>query len=132
MRFSPSPHGPSYLLLVPVLAGTMAMTVAGPLPAQDATPPQVERIVMEPDSLVLTVGQRVPITVTAYDASGNPVADPDMMVWTQGAEASVDQGAGLVTGIRPGETVIETRIRRWGTAGMKHARKTIVDTPAVK
>ncbi len=113
MRFSPSPHGPSYRLLVPVLAVIAAVVAAGPLLAQDATPPQVERIVMEPDSIVLAVGERVPITVTAYDASGNPVANPDMMVWTQGAEASVDQAAGLVTGIRPGETVIETRIRRW-------------------
>lgn len=81
--------------------------------AQDANSSSVEKIVMEPDSLVISVGERAQIHVTALDVSGSPVADPDMMVWTQGAEVSVDQATGIVTGVRPGETVVETRVRRW-------------------
>ncbi len=112
MRFLPSTRGPFAVLLVPVLAGTAIAAGAGLLPAQQTSSPRVEKIVMEPDSLVIVVGEQVLIQVTALDAEGSPVPDPDMMVWMQGAEASVDQ-AGLVTGVRPGETVVETRIRNW-------------------
>ena len=113
MRFSPFPYGPFPRPCVLLLAAITTAVGAGPLAAQDAAAPRVEKIVMEPDSLVVAVGERVPIHVTALDASGNPVADPDMMVWMQGAEASVDQAAGIVTGVRPGETVVEARIRHW-------------------
>jgi hypothetical protein len=85
---------------------------AGSLKAQESEQPQVHTIVMDPDTLVITVGDRVPIRITALDESGTAVADPDMMVWTQGAEAAVDM-AGVVTGIRPGVTEVEARIRRW-------------------
>lgn len=97
-----------------VITGTLVMAgaEAGPLAAQEAGPPRVQTILMEPDTLVIAVGDRVPIRITALDASGSPVADPDMMVWTQGAEVAVDM-AGVVTGIRPGITEVETRIRRW-------------------
>ena len=113
MKFSLSRCWSSSLSLVLALAGISTVVGAGPLSAQDTAAQQVERIVMEPESLVIAVGERLPITVTVLDASGSPVADPDMMVWTQGAEVSVDQASGIVTGVRPGETVIETRIRRW-------------------
>ncbi len=88
------------------------------LPAQTVESDLVETIVMEPDSMLLFVGQRAPIRISALDAAGNVVREPDMMVWTQGAEIAVDQRSGLVTGIRPGETVVETRIRRWAPGRM--------------
>jgi hypothetical protein len=113
MRFFPFPYGLFSRPRVLLLAAITTAVGAGPLAAQDASAPRVEKIVMQPDSLVVAVGERVPIQVTALDASGNLVADPDMMVWMQGAEASVDQTAGIVTGVRPGETVIEARIRHW-------------------
>ena len=113
MRSSPSPHGPASLPVVLMLACCVTSIGGRPLLAQDATSGSVDRIVMEPDSLVISVGERAQIHVTALDVSGSPVRDPDMMVWTQGAEVSVDQATGIVTGIRPGETVVETRVRRW-------------------
>ncbi|MGW8283452.1 MAG: Ig-like domain-containing protein, partial [Gemmatimonadota bacterium] len=113
MKFHPYPRGPLALLLVPVFAGILTVSVAHPLPAQQESASQVATIVMEPDSLVIAVGEQAVIQVTALDTEGNPVPDPDMMVWMQGAEASVDQTTGIVTGVLPGETVIETRIRTW-------------------
>lgn len=112
MRFIPSTRGPIAVLMAPVLAGIAIVTGAAFLPAQQTSSPRVEKILMEPDSVAIVVGEQVRIRVTAMDAQGNPVADPDIMVWMQGAEASVDR-AGLVTGVRPGETVVEARIRNW-------------------
>lgn len=92
--------------------GTFAAAGAGPLSSQETGAPRAQTIVMEPDTLVIAVGEQRSIRITALDASGTPIANPDMMVWTQGAEAAVDM-AGVVTGIRPGVTQVETRIRRW-------------------
>ena len=137
MSFSPSAHGPASAILLLVLAGTTAVVGAGSLSAQETDPPRVERIVMKPDSLVIAVGEQAAIQVTALDAAGNPIADPDMMVWTQGAEVSVDQAAGLVTGVRTGETVVETRIRRWapgriGYDDVKAYTRVVVHDPPVE
>ena len=137
MKFSLSRCRSYSLSTVLVLAGISTVISVGPLSAQDTSAQQVERIVMEPESLVIAVGERLPITVTVLDASGRPVVDPDMMVWTQGAEVSVDQASGTVTGVRPGETVIETRIRRWapgriGYDDLKAYTRVVVRQPPVE
>lgn len=96
-----------------LIAGVGATIAPCGLEAQTGDAPTIETISMQPDSLRLYVGQHAPIRVTAMDAEGNPVSEPEMMVWTQGAEIAVDQRSGRVTAIRPGETVVETRVRRW-------------------
>jgi hypothetical protein len=137
MKSSPSRCLPSPLPLVLALAGITAAIGVGPLSAQDGSAPRIEQVVMEPESLVIAVGEQAPVTVTALDASGHPVGDPDMMVWTQGAEVSVDQAAGIVTGIRPGETVVEARVRRWapgriGYDDLKAHTRIVVRHPPVE
>jgi hypothetical protein len=112
MRRFPSSPGLGFRALIVAISASAAGAAAGSLEAQETGQPQVQTIVMEPDTLVIAVGEQRPIRITALDASGAPIADPDMMVWTQGAEAAVNM-AGLVTGIRPGITEIETRVRRW-------------------
>ena len=112
MSVTPSP-GNGVLAVRLLFCGIAASIVPAGLVAQTSEAHIIETIVMEPDSMLLDVGQRAAIRITALDATGRPVENPDMMVWTQGAEIAVDQSSGLVTAIRPGETVVETRVRRW-------------------
>ena len=57
-----------------------AFLLPAALGAQDAPPPAVARIVVEPASLTLRVGDSVGIKATAYDAQGNAISVPSMRI----------------------------------------------------
>jgi hypothetical protein len=67
----------------------------------EAPPPVVARLVAEPASLTLQAGQMAALTVTAYDAAGNVIADPPLRVSApRGALYFTDEG---VKGLRAGQ-----------------------------
>ena len=68
---------------------------------QPQAAPPVTRLVIEPDSLVLKVGETTTVKVTALDAAGNPVADPTIRVVGSRRALAVSR-TGQVRAIEPG------------------------------
>ena len=81
------------------LLAAVALLFAAPVAAQDAAS-RVARISVDPAAPSVAVGQRVPITITAYDAAGQSVDGVDFRVITQGG---LDYEDGALVGTRGGD-----------------------------
>ena len=102
-------------LTVPLAGAAAVMPLAvSPtvLLAQDNPDMRVSRIAVNPDTVRVRVGERVPVEIIAVDEGGNPVPDADLLAYSNGAEASLDPVASEVIGVSPGETTVGGRIRR--------------------
>ncbi|HWA16482.1 MAG TPA: Ig-like domain-containing protein [Gemmatimonadales bacterium] len=97
-------------------AETVAAAPAGkpaapkPRPSAPKAPakPVVSRLVAEPASLTLFPGQRMPVTVRAFDAGGTLIDAPEL-VWRsmQPSLIRVDETAGEVTALAAGAGVVQ-------------------------
>ncbi|MEN8376188.1 MAG: hypothetical protein ABFS34_12130 [Gemmatimonadota bacterium] len=115
-------------------AVALALTTA-PLAAQQDPDARVARIVFRPDSVHLTVGDKVRLEVVALDADGNAIPDADVTANVQGAEISYDRANGIVEGIAEGRSRVSARVRRQasGPIGFDDVRAsaTVVVGPAL-
>src|SRR5512134_3005347 len=64
------------VMLLPTLVAGSGLR----LHAQQPAPVPVARLVAEPASLTLEVGQTLPVKLTAYDAAGQEIAEPAVRV----------------------------------------------------
>jgi hypothetical protein len=91
---------PRFVTTVTCLAASLGL--AGGLAAQQPAVSQarIARLVAEPASVELKAGETAPIRVTAYDASGNTVADPPLRI--SGARGGLAISAEGVKGLKAG------------------------------
>ena len=88
------------VLALGVLAGLGVGTADAQQPA--APPPTpVARITLEPSTLTLVAGQTGQVKITAYDAQGNVIANPQLRA--SGPRSALSIGAGEIRGILAGD-----------------------------
>lgn len=122
-RFRPSGRSRTFVdfaSAAAVLAAVLSPLAgfAAPAGAQQDPDARVVRLVFEPETVRLSVGERVPLRVIALDAEGNPVPDADVTATVQSAEISYDAFNGIVEGVVPGTSRVSARVRRQSAAAI--------------
>lgn len=102
--------------LATLLLLAAAAAVPGPGLAQDQAPPTaIARIVPEPATISVEVGQSTPVTMTAYDAQGNVVAEPAIRASAPRRALRLTRSS--VTGLAAGEfEIVLSAVNSAGTS----------------
>jgi hypothetical protein len=117
-------HVPIVVLVSVLSAGGVLVAQGGGGQASQAAARPVARLVAEPAKVTVRAGQSTPLKVTAYDASGQPIADAVVRVNLPRRAASWSDGQ--VTGFNVG-SYVATAV----AAGVAGAPPVTIDIPVV-
>jgi hypothetical protein len=91
------------------MAGAIALLL--PAAAQQQAPaPAAAKVVVEPATLTLGVGEKATLQATVFDAGGQAIKRPVVFFSSARRAARVTPGTGEVEALRPGEYVITARV----------------------